>query len=93
MSRQKKHEEWMERHYKSSIYYNHGDIRSALGDAAGLCDAIAADIMDSVKPRTKLKLQRAEEISRALILAGNAIWQMRDRIKPTSESNDEATHE
>jgi len=90
MSRQQKHEEWMEEYYRRGEGHNIGDIRSALGDAAGLFDAISTDIWEACKPRTKLKVQRAKEISEAVKKAGDAIWAMRDRIKRNETSDGSA---
>lgn len=82
----------MEQYYRQN---NHviGDIRSALGDAAGLCDAISTDIWEACKPRTKLKVQRAKEISEAVKTAGDAIWAMRDRIKAMVDASNRKTEE
>lgn len=78
----------MEAYYRLDTHHNIGDIRSALGDAAGLCDAISTDIWEACKPRTKLKVQRAREISEAVKKAGDAIWAMRDRIKRNETSGE-----
>ncbi len=90
MSKQQKHEKWMEEYYHHHAHHNIGDVRSALGDAAGLCDAISSDIWEACKPRTKLKVQRAKEISDAVKKAADAIWAMRDRIKRNETSVEES---
>lgn len=92
MNRQQKHEEWMEEYYRRNEGHNIGDIRSALGDAAGLCDAISTDIEEACKPRTKLRVQRAKDLSDAVKKAGDAIWAMRDRVLPNRAKGSEGSN-
>ena len=81
MSRQIKAQEQIAKYYKENKC-DIGAVRSALGDASVICDAISADILEAVKPKTKLKLQRAKEISDAVKMAGDAIWAIREKLKP-----------
>jgi hypothetical protein len=63
-------------------------LRCALADAAHMCDAVAKDILDEyTTPGYKIPRKRGREIALAMKRAGDAIWQMREKIK-VSDSKD-----
>lgn len=72
MTHQEKHEAFTLKFYKDTTY-SMGAVRSGLGDAAHMCDAIARDILSESGPG---KLRRAEAVKRA----GDAIWALWEKI-------------
>jgi hypothetical protein len=57
-------------------------LRCALANAAHMCDAVAKDILDEhTPPGRRNPRKRGREIAAAMKRAGDAIWQMRDKVK------------
>ena len=55
-------------------------VRSAHGDAAHMCDAIAADILAENTVRGRVT-ERGKLMAAAVKRAGDAIWAMREKLK------------
>jgi hypothetical protein len=52
-----------------------------------MCDAVAKDILDEhTGPGRKRPRRRGVDIAEAIKRAGDAIWEMRDKVKCTRES-------
>lgn len=79
MSAQERHEAWVIDYFTKYHKKDAAAYRSALGDAAHLCDNIAADVLaeHTIRGRpTKLGRQLEDALKRA----GNACWQLRERL-------------
>ncbi len=59
---------------------NRGEVMSGWGDAAHMCDAIAADILREGTVRGKVR-KDARAQAAAVKRAGDAIWAMRETVK------------
>ena len=55
-------------------------IRAALGDAAGLCDFMAAEIVAQNNHRGRVN-RRIRDLEAAFKRCGDEIWRMRDQVK------------
>lgn len=83
VTEQQKHEAFTVAFYKRDPTFDTSAVRSGHGDAAHMCDAVAADILREHTKRgrpTKLGLELAAAVKRA----SNAIWRMRDAADPGS---------
>jgi hypothetical protein len=67
-------------------------LRCALANAAHMCDAVAKDILDEHtgpgrKPPRRIGRDKADALKRA----GDAIWQMREKVKFHAAKKQERT--
>jgi hypothetical protein len=58
-------------------------MRSALGDAAAICDMVAADIENANRTRSGKVINAAQEMAHQVRFAGDRIWRMREQITLT----------
>ena len=79
---QRKHEAWALGYIERNIHgvEVRGNYRGGLGDAAHLCDAIAADIEAGGR-----KSKRRAELAALVRACGDAIYAMRERVKVEPE--------
>lgn len=81
-SAQQRHEDGVQGFYARNPNLGHrASICLGHNDAAHMCDAIATDILDAAPKRNGPKRREAEAQARALKMAGDAIWALRERIK------------
>jgi len=86
MTHQAIHEEWA---LQASKEAGHDPIalRCALANAAHMCDAVAKDILDEhTGPGRKRPRKRGRDIAAAMKRAGDAIWQLRGKVKVNDSS-------
>jgi hypothetical protein len=89
MTHQAIHEEFALRASKEAGH-DPAALRCALFNAAHMCDAVAKDILDEhTGPGRKRPRRRGADIAAAMKRAGDAIWEMRDKVKCTRESGNE----
>lgn len=79
---EQRHMEFTQRHYAIMQHYSVADVRSGYGDAAHMCDALAADIEAAHTTRGKVTKQ-GKALADAVRAAGNVIWAMRDKLPDT----------
>lgn len=77
---QDKHLKFTNGFYSRSPHFDEASVRSAYGDAAHMCDAIAADIESAYTKRGRVT-KEGKALANALRNAGEVIWAMRDQIK------------
>lgn len=81
MTHQAIHEEFALRASKEAGH-DPAALRCALANAAHMCDAVAKDILDEhTGPGRKRPRKRGSDIAAAMKRAGDAIWQLRDKVK------------
>ena len=82
-STQDRHEQWTVDYYKRpDRLRDPGLYRSACGDAAHMCDAVAADLLKEERTARGKPTKRSRELAAAVKRAGDAIWRMRDKVAP-----------
>ncbi len=67
-------------HYQRASGHDIRSVRSGQGDAAHMCDAIAADILRENTKRGRVS-KVAQQQAAALKRAGDAIWAMREMLR------------
>ncbi len=78
--RQDQHLNFTKGFYSRSTRFDALSIKSAYGDAAHMCDAVAADIEAAHTVRGRVT-NRGKELADAVRNAGCVIWTMRDQIE------------
>jgi len=74
---EQRHRAFTQRYYSNANpRFDAATLTSAYGDAAHMCDAVAADIACEMR-----STKRAREIAYAIKRAGDAIWQMRELVR------------
>ena len=75
-----RHERFVLDSIKRNPHLDRASIRSGMFDAAHMCDALARDIQEAHRRRGKVS-NLGLQIAQAVELAGNAIWEMREKIR------------
>src|SRR4051812_46241188 len=79
--KQEAHEKFVLGYYKRNPR-DIGSIRSALSDAAHMCDCIAGDIVTENTLRNGRITLKGIQMREALKRAGDAIWALREKVTP-----------
>jgi hypothetical protein len=70
-TRQQKHEAWTLEYYKCRPDINCDALRSGYGDAAHMCDAVAADILREHTVRGRVTKRGQPRLPRQALLSSN----------------------
>jgi len=77
---EERHLDFTLRHYQTCKHYDMPSVCSGHGDAAHMCDAIAADILREHTVNGRVTKQ-GEALAAAVKRAGDAIWRMREKLQ------------